>query len=387
MKNFNFSSNIENSSSIESQETHKTFLNHFVDLGYIKRESLSLNPSEEDDTVPFVGSSINAFKDYLISGKSPENSFVINQSCIRTHDIINAYDTSHIPFGMPFFHIDGIFCPPGEYDKIVNDVIKLLKEKYGVDNKNLLIKPTVPEKHSELLGPFVKRGIQTEVDYSRFYQWKYGIDNLKGEGITIFIKDKNGEWWDVGNIVLIYKDDKELAIEFGVGREFLEMSLTGSGDPFKNSNMFKVREHSSPLEKKALTYLEVVLNAISIIQQARGRTKKMINKYINAVFFLSQTVGFTREEIKNIAIKYKELFNGDIDVDIFLEKFDSRLEVLKKLESIFVDIIKRDIDDDKAKKNIADYISQNGIRVGELLLQVGKNYDSNSKIYKLCQEI
>lgn len=77
------------------------FSEYFLRLGYERCEALPLVPPKSDETVPFVGSSINAFKKYLEARSDIEVPSFVLQPCIRTHDIIHGYDLSKIPFGMP----------------------------------------------------------------------------------------------------------------------------------------------------------------------------------------------------------------------------------------------------------------------------------------------
>lgn len=362
------------------------FRDYFSKLGYVEHDALPLTPSESDQTVSFVGSSINAFKGYLENRSDIEAPASILQPCVRTHDIVHGYDISQIPFGMPFFHIYGTFSPKGTYEKTARDVMGFFRDVHKINNDNIVIKPTVPSLSEKLLAPFVAEGANVEIDHSRFYEWKYGIEGISGRGVTLFIRHKNGEWWDVGNVVSISDEEQEIAVEFGIGNEFFQTALHGYNDPFDASCISKIVESENPIHKKVLTYLETALAVSGTLTANRTRTTRMVNRYINIVHYLCGVYGYTHQEVENIAHAYKDIATTDVDIDLFFEKYDARTLVFNGLESIFINFLKNptNADGDYTHDQLNEYLKKNGIRNEELALYIEKKYKDNAKIQSLC---
>ncbi len=365
------------------------FREYFSKLGYMEHDALPLTPSESDQTVSFVGSSVNAFKKYLENRTNIEAPASILQPCVRTHDIVHGYDISQIPFGMPFFHIYGTFSPKGTYEKTATDVMGFFRDVHKIDNDNILIKPTVPSFSEKLLAPFIAAGANVEIDHSKFYEWKYGIEGVSGRGVTLFIRHKNGEWLDVGNVVSISDKVREIAVEFGIGNEFFQTALHGYKDPFDASYISKIVESKNPIHKKVLTYLETALATSGALTANRTRTTIMVNRYINVVHYLCEVYGYTRQEVENIAHAYKNIATTDVDVDLFFEKYDARTLVFGGLESIFINFLKNPIsaDKDHTRDQLNEYLQKNGIRNEELALYIERNYKDNAKIQSLCRSL
>lgn len=376
------------SMSVETGSEAVLFKEYFASIGYTEHPPLQLTPPETDQTVPYVGSSVNAFKIYLENRTNIESPAFILQPCIRTHDIINAYDISNIPFGMPYFHIYGTFSPGGTYEKTAVDVMGYLRETHKISNDDILIKPTVPSLSESLLDPFVAIGANVEIDNSRFYQWKYGVEGVSGRGVTLFVRHADGEWWDVGNLVSIRDEsDKEIAVEFGVGVEFFETAIHGYTDPFEASIMAKVVKPRDSLHKKVLTYLEVALTTSGTFADGRDRTTRMSNRYINAVYYLCEVQGYHRDEVESIARQYKNVATTTVDVDLFMEKYDLRTKIVQGIESIFINFIQNpaNADEEYTRNQLTQYMKRNGIRNEELILRVEKKYKENSAIQSLCR--
>ena len=374
----------------EINNERSLFREHFLRLGYTEHEALPLTPPESDQTVSFIGSPINAFKGYLENRSDIEVPASILQPCIRTHDIVNGYDLSKIPFGMPFFHIYGTFSPRGTYEKTAADVIGYFRDAHKIANDDILIKPTIPGLSDILLAPFVAIGVKVEIDYSRYYEWRYGIDGVSGRGVTIFIRHKNGEWWDVGNVVSISDTSgQEIAVEFGVGSEFFQTALHGYNDPFDASHLSKIVKPENPVHKKVLTYLETALVASGTLAVNRTRTIRMSNRYINVALYLCEVYGYTRQEVENIANTYKNIASTHIDVDLFLEKYDARANVLNGLGGVFIDFLQNPIHTDAnyMRNQLRKYLKKNGIRNEEVVLYVEKNYKNNVEIQSLCKNL
>lgn len=277
------------------------FSDYFEKRGYEKSPSVGLI-SKEDESVLFTGSSINAIKSILLSGDYPEGKkgVYVNQECLRTQALKEAFSNDYIPFGQTYFHMSTILSRPGRFKDVVLEALDFTDNRLNSDLSKILIRST--KTNNELADVDSYVGVKVDFDSQKdsYYRWKYGVPGVRGEGLTIsMFNSGDGKYWDVGNIVKIMDDkNRELGIEFGYGYEFLLSSLMGVGDPLKMSQIFELYEFKDGLPKKYYSYLEATVRMkIADIKIGHHREEHVYKQYLKLLQSIGQTLGKSVEEI------------------------------------------------------------------------------------------
>jgi hypothetical protein len=201
------------------------FRNHFNELGFIEKLSLPI-ASGIDRTVHFVGSVSNVLKKEFLSKDQLSPSFII-QDCFRTQSASRILDVGHDARWGSNFTMMGGSAETSQGEGLFDEVCALLETylqgasaKLVVYNKEIL---------SRLFGGqnYVLKDAVTYLDTSpeKYQQdWTYGERNIRGVGLTFFIHNGK-ELYEIGNLIKLYRDEKEIGYEFGFGVEAIVMGL------------------------------------------------------------------------------------------------------------------------------------------------------------------
>ncbi|MBO5547308.1 MAG: alanine--tRNA ligase, partial [Candidatus Methanomethylophilaceae archaeon] len=83
---------------MDAQEMRETFVNFFKERGHAYISSASLIP-ENDPTVLFTTAGMHPLVPYLLGEKHPAGKRLVDfQKCVRTGDIDEVGDASHLTF-------------------------------------------------------------------------------------------------------------------------------------------------------------------------------------------------------------------------------------------------------------------------------------------------
>ena len=180
---------------ITDVEIKNKWFEFFENKGFKRIDSYSIIP-ENDPTVLFTTAGMNPLVPYLLCEKHPKGNMICNiQSCIRTTDIDDVGDDSHLTF----FEILGNWFL-GECDKkkmIEYSYEFLTSPKYlGIDKKRLAT--TV----------FAGDELAPRDTFSHDVWKKCGIEN-------VYYLDKKHNWWALGGGVGPCGPDTEMFLDTG----------------------------------------------------------------------------------------------------------------------------------------------------------------------------
>lgn len=272
----------------------ESFTNHFVEKGYLIHDPISLI-SQEDKTVMFTSSSTNAVKPNIISGDYPPIGFVINQECLRNHALKYAFNNDWLPFGQAYFNISSVLSKPGRFPEVVEEALEYTMRNLGVSSEDIIIRSTKKLDILKDIERYTNLNIEYDTRDLKYYQWIYGIPKIRGEGLTISIKNNlENSYLDVGNVIRFVDDqNNERGIEFGYGHEFLLSSLIGTKNPLELSEIFEIFPFKSDLSSKYYGYLEVV----GRIKKAKKENvkinrsvKRTYKKYLESVRYMGDSL-------------------------------------------------------------------------------------------------
>lgn len=329
--------------SIELKKIYQEFLDYFKSNGYYFHDAEPLIPTS-DKTLAFTNATIVPLKKFFSkSYKKP--GFVIFQPCLRLWNIKNDNFVGNFT---SFFRMVSILVHPEvEFINVQNEISNYLKNILKIPEGQIIIHSN--KTTNDLVGAWLEK---YEIVYNqfdnKFYKWNYGFNNIKGRGVTFFIKTGNKPR-ELGNFVEIRDKEKVIGYEFGFGVESCAGIINGL------ENNFDVL-FGKDINRKLLD----ITCARVIIEQALWLADYKIN-------------GTTRSSIRKVdsELVYSicEFENGDcsyirnINWDIFDVELGVVESVINSLEAK-IDQIKKDI---KLLNDYQEYLNK--------MIELGKKQD------------
>ena len=245
-------------------------------------EPLDLIPGEEDKSVTFTSATINNFKKYLRGEEEiPFNGVYTIQNCLRTRNLDCRYGSGETPHFGSYFRMFGLIGRPDSLLKTYADAIEFVESELGIPSESIVVHKS--SKHhifNELMGENSKQ--HWFEDKINWYNWKYGEEGIRGEGISIEIPNKLSprETQVIGNIVVIYKKDEPIAVEWGFGLETTTSRLEGFPHPIFSSVIGEryLKRNNNFVDKKDILFLDY---ANILYHLGRNDVRRGANKYID----------------------------------------------------------------------------------------------------------
>lgn len=245
---------------MDSKTLREKFLKFFESRGHKILPSASLVP-ENDPSVLFTTAGMQSLVSYLLGEKHHLGDKLVNiQKCIRTDDIEEIGDESHLTF----FEMLGYWSLGGYWKKeAIQYTYDFYTKEIGIDSKELAITCFQGDekngivKDTESAEIWKSLGISEErivfLDYDDNFWGPSGIEGPCGPDTEIFIwtgKDKSPEiydhkdkrWVEIGNDVFMaynkksdgtFEPLKQKNVDFGAGFERVLAYLEGKNNVFE----------------------------------------------------------------------------------------------------------------------------------------------------------
>jgi hypothetical protein len=319
------------------QSLESKFEYFYQDLGYRIAPPVAIYPSS-DRTTMFVGSTISALRNELGNETSLNRGVCIVQPCLRTQTKKYLYDDGQLSEYNSFFHQAGVLISAGNYERVCEESVLFLTREMNIDPGSLQIQ--VPSQFPEV-GEFWSKKYphNTVVDAhsEQYYQWTYGEKGITGLGVTFSVRSREiSEFRDIGNVIAIYNDGKEIAIEWGFGIETLLSRIHGLSKPQATSRICDFVQFVPGMQEKLLDTLVTSIEMIKsgVTPDRSGGAKQILKTYLKAIHYLSRRAGIDYETIRELANKY--LFDYRIGGDIpdkillFLQERDDLFKLYQR---------------------------------------------------------
>jgi alanyl-tRNA synthetase len=340
----------------EVEKIYKGFLKYFKLKGYILCNSDPIIPIF-DKTIAFTNATIVPLKIYFTkSYKQP--GFVVYQPCLRLRNIVS--DNFDGPFTSFFRMVSILVHPNVKLSKIQEEISEYLKNILGVPSDKIII-------HSnKLMGDLIGNWSEKyEVIYDKFdgkfYKWDYGLDSIKGRGVTFFIKLEN-ESRELGNFVEITKNGKIIGYEFGFGIESCIGILNECQNNFEVLFGQNINKKLSDVTcVRAVIEQSLMTNKNEISSTTKASIRKVDCELIYAICeFENGNCSYIRNidwSIMDIKPEVIELLISYLEKKINRVKSDTKL--LNDYKEYIFRMMESGKDQDWADKKMNDYIHKN----------------------------
>lgn len=319
----------------------KDFLDFYSDISAEIKTPMALK-FEEDPTLFFTNCSICLFKrDYIKSEKI--TSYITVQECLRTNNYSNIRSNCATDYRWnTSLYMMGGFIPIRN-DIFKEELLKLINKQTRFYmrwiNENTELKIKIHSKFSEFLKYSDFEGWNSRnITYTfnskteNELEWKYGLDRIKGIGVEWVVQENDIEFV-LGNVILMFKKEEIIGIDFGGGLEILIQHILNL--PYKIFASYYVNNYIYKVLSVSMSNIKVVDTIATLIdiiietkylKETNVRIKDTYNQYANILMNLIKENNFQNDFLLTIAKSiYSQKSRGDIDN--------------KKLSSILKDII------------------------------------------------
>ncbi|MFH1392119.1 MAG: hypothetical protein ABIG90_00340 [bacterium] len=291
-------------------EKFKTF---YASQGYTEHQSVAIS-SGIDPTVRFVGSHISVFKPYIIEGRIPTPGYFMHQDCIRTQNAKRLLDQNYSPKWGSFFPSLGVISRSERLELVCKEVLDFLRD--GLQIADNLIRLRVNSNDTDLLEAChnicIARNIEKDTQKPEYYRHKYGINGVWGRSFNIALHDDiddNGtcSFSDIGNVIIIEKQEKMLGVEVALGASTILKQLYGL-DHINDCHSvpdFKCCDTSIRHKFEDATIVSVVLFREGLRPNASDNKCRILRSYVRSLSYFRIITKMSIDELAEALLYFE----------------------------------------------------------------------------------
>jgi len=153
--------------------------------------------------------------------------------------------------------------------------------------------------------------IEENTRESKYYKWAYGMEGVVGRGLTYAIKNlHSGKEEDVGNIIVMGRNDKPIALQWGFGIETMLCRIFGKKYPIESS---VIHQACSPEIEAMIKFQDLFAVAletfISGVEPGVHSTGCEQRDYLKGLSYLRRVSNISIESMKECGYRYLKLRN------------------------------------------------------------------------------
>mgnify|MGYP001573658940 FL=1 len=211
------------------EEISREFKDFYGENGYIEVPPVKIS-SGIDPTVRFIGSHISVLKPEIIKDRIPSPGEYIVQNCIRTKNVQGLFNDEYFPLWGSCFTSLGALSRPERLDEVVKECLVFLKSKLSINEENICIRVSSADKDllEAATAHLGEDFIEVDTRPEAYYRHKIGIEEIIGRNFNIALKNADcTNFSDIGNIIIIEKKGRALAVETALGSSTILKQLYG----------------------------------------------------------------------------------------------------------------------------------------------------------------
>lgn len=273
----------------------------YISLGLLEHQPVAIT-SGIDKTVRFIGSHISVLKPYILNGSIPDEGYFIRQNCLRTRNAKHFFDNDYYPAWGSYFPSFGIVLKPEMLEDGCKNILDFFKEKLNIRKEDILIR--VSSKDTDLLEISLKllgkKGVEKDSNENGYYRHKYGIEGVWGRSFNIALRDKGlNTFFDIGNVIVIENEDKELAVEIALGvsvilKQLYSLEHVHSCYPLP---IIECRDKNILRKVEDAIIVSVVLYKEGLRPNSRSNRNRILKKYVNFLSYFRLTNNMSMDNL------------------------------------------------------------------------------------------
>ncbi len=285
------------------------YFNVMRKYGFIQHQSEPLIPTV-DSSILFTNSTIVPLKEKFLDGNYTGNGYFLLQNCLRLQTLKTIENADVRLKHVSCFKMLGTLVPKSNLGLAVDAMLEFLFNIVRISRNQLVV--LIPSNAKFLEEIFLDKDIS--VQSSAFYEWKYGMKDVKGLGVALAVRLPNNSIARIGNFVAMYQEDKIMAYEFGFGIEPLVGKVMLSRTPFDGSIQFGVMGLTNNEVNHKIANLIGIVSAMSIAgvnkRQCRSRWF-LLNQALRILILLAIRKNLKIEELISWINEFSTIFFED----------------------------------------------------------------------------
>ncbi|MEV5242475.1 alanine--tRNA ligase-related protein [Streptomyces cinnamoneus] len=211
-------------------ELGRNFLEHFTQAaGFAPLDPEPAIP-HHDRTILFTNSAVVPFKPFLLGESAlPAPGVAVRQPCVRAHNLDDVFEEGFATEFVLQFEMLGVLAPATRARALVAAVAGYLTATLGLDGPSVAFKAAHDDTdlctawEAGWTGP-----VLLDTEERDYYRWGFGHPRLGGRGATLAVRQADGRFRDLGNLIAFERDGEVAGYGFGIGLETLAACLDGS---------------------------------------------------------------------------------------------------------------------------------------------------------------
>lgn len=284
------------------------FASFFSNQKYFQIDSVPIS-SGVDPTVRLIGSHISILKKYLYKTSIPSCGIFIIQDCIRTQNLKTAFDDSQIKWGSHFKSL-GALVSYDNLHSLINDTHEFFTSILNIPRENILIR--INSQDCDLFNlcitTFGRDIFDIDSKEINYYRHNIGMHGVKGRNFNIALKHaQNGDFNDVGNIIVLEKDNSAIAVELALGATTILQQIYGTAHvydfyPLHLTTQFDLQNIARKLEDSIIVC--TALFSEGLAPNSSGNKNRLLKTYLKTMSYYRGLLKIDSEKLSEIILKY-----------------------------------------------------------------------------------
>ena len=302
--------------SLEVPQLKKAFEKRAIAFQFVTKEPVPFITG--DSTLLFTNSTIVGLKNKIIKREVDSPGYSIIQPCIRNQNLKSIrLENENLEY-MSCFIQAGILSHKRGLDNLLMFINDFLTVDMGLTEHDLIFKTSkkiqsINDSLSSIGLNISQCKVEMNTQPSGYYEWSYGLRDIKGIGATIAVRNRNlSQFLDIGNIIEIYDGEEILGYEFGFGIETLLSRVCSAPTPFECSFLFK--DYQDVPKRWIYKFLDslMVSSLLSSLDCNRetGKRASILRHAINDLCYLAQIVGVDIDKVRSSCELYSHYMLG-----------------------------------------------------------------------------
>lgn len=285
------------------------FKKHYFLLGYKEEPSVKIS-SGIDPTVRFIGSHISVFKPYLAENRVPAPGLFMHQDCLRTKNADKLLDDEYSPNWGSYFSSIGAITPPERLNEACNETFDFFEKRIGISMKNMLIR--VSSSDVDLLNACAQRCkdiLEIESRKPEYYRHKIGMEGVRGRNFNIALRNSDGNGFaDVGNIILLEDDAKQLGVEIALGAAMILKQLYGLDSVQDCTPVVGLNIENEAVKRK---FEDAIITSVALFREGlrplgQHNRNRILKQYVRSLSYFRAKAGMSIENLARVVADFEK---------------------------------------------------------------------------------
>lgn len=310
----------------KKQEIINSFFTFFSNLNYQVRHEVPLITN--DKSLIFTNATIVPWKKYVLGKEIPQSGICAKQSCLRLH-VLNdkihqriTNETNSRRF-LGYFNMLGTLTSDSHKSEMISNLFELLTKEFKIPSERIKVFGSKKQNFLSYLDE--KTDISYDFNDESYYHWEYGMEGVSGNGATFTLKQPDGSFKEIGQIIQINNSEKNKVYEFGIGLETFLSRMEG----FEDYRAWTIHQCVSDRHRfKILLDLYSCFGATMAIDSnlLDKKHKKEIRRLSRRIAKLEDILNINEEETNNSINRFINLeFKKDVRMKVYDELNSARI--------------------------------------------------------------